>query len=162
MIWASIYISRLNRLIVIQKKAVRTISGSGYNISNAFDNNEFSVGMFLDVAKAFDTVDHKILLAKLENIGIRGQVLSWFESYLTNRQQLVVYKGHLSKLKPVKYGVPQGSILGPLLFLFFINNLPKASNLANFILFADDSNVLFTQSPMTLYFTWLILSYKDS
>src|SRR5688572_3422809 len=69
------------------------------NISNAFGNNEFSIGIFLDVAKAFDTVDHKILLAKLENIGVRGQVLSWFESYLTNRQQLVTFRGRLSKFK---------------------------------------------------------------
>src|SRR5688572_19701195 len=111
------------------------------NISSVIDNNEFSIGIFLDIAKAFDTVDHDILLAKLENIGIRGINLCWFKSYLTNRQQLVVCQGRLSKLRLVKFGVPQGSILGPLLFLLFINDLPNASNLVDFILFADDSNV---------------------
>ena len=111
------------------------------NISSVIDNNKFSVGIFLDIAKAFDTVDHSILLAKLENIGIRGQNLCWFKSYLTNRQQLVVCQGRLSKLRLIKFGVPQGSILGPLLFLLFINDLPNASSLVDFILFADDSNV---------------------
>src|SRR5688572_1146183 len=89
------------------------------NISSVIDNNEFSIGIFLDIAKAFDTVDHDILLAKFENIGIRSINLCWFKSYLTNRQQLVVCQGRLSKLRLVKFGVPQGSILGPLLFLSF-------------------------------------------
>src|ERR1043165_1048042 len=111
------------------------------NISTVIDKNEFAIGIFLDIAKAFDTVDHNILLAKLQNIGIRGINLCWFRNYLTNRQQLVASRGHLSKLRLIKFGVPQGSVLGPLLFLLFINDLPNASPLVDFILFADDSNV---------------------
>ena len=124
------------------------------NISSVIDKNEFSIGIFLDIAKAFDTVDHNILFTKLENIGIRGLVLDWFKDYLTNRKQVVSCQGNLSELMTIKFGVPQGSILGPLLFLLFINDLPNASALANFILFADDSNVFFSdKSYDSLYQT---------
>lgn len=86
-------------------------------ISKAMDDNEYSLGIFLDLAKAFDTVHHKILLAKLEHYGIRGTSLQWFKSYLSDRQQQVSFNGTLSKFLSIKYGVPQGSILGPLLFI---------------------------------------------
>ena len=110
-------------------------------ISEAIENNEFSVGLFLDLSKAFDSVDHKILIKKLENYGIRGLPLSWFKDYLDCRQQQVQCNNKLSKFNIIKFGVPQGSILGPLLFLLFINDLPHVSSILHFELFADDSNV---------------------
>src|SRR5678815_1586497 len=86
-------------------------------ITRAMDNNEYSIGIFLDLAKAFDTVDHKILLAKLEHYGIRGHTLLWLKSYLSNRSQQVLCNGKFSKFQPLEFGVPQGSILGPILFI---------------------------------------------
>ena len=111
------------------------------SISAAIDRNEYSLGVFIDISKAFDTVNHDILLSKLENIGIRGVALDWFQSYLSNRYQQVLCNGSLSTLRLIKHGVPQGSILGPLLFLLFINDLPNASHLLHFLLFADDTNI---------------------
>ena len=117
-------------------------------ISAAIDNNEFSVGIFIDLAKAFDTVDHVILLKKLQHYGIRGVAYHWFSSYLSDRSQQVLCNGILSKSKYVKYGVPQGSNLGPLLFLMYINDLPNTSNILNFIIFADDTNVFHSHKSL--------------
>lgn len=110
------------------------------------DKNEYSLGVFLDLAKAFDTVDHRILLAKMQHYGIRGNALDWFTSYLTDRQQQVLCNGNYSKFLPIKFGVPQGSILGPLLFLIYINDLPNSSKLLHYILFADDTNVFLSNA----------------
>ena len=83
-------------------------------ILQAIDNNEYTIGVFLDLAKAFDTVNHKLLL---EHYVIRGIALEWFTNYLTNRKQIVKYKQKKPESLTIKCGVPQGSILGPLLFL---------------------------------------------
>ena len=93
--------------------------------------------------KAFDTVNRTILLTKLNHYGIRGVVLDWFESYLSQREQFVNVNGHNSLSLPVTCGVPQGSILGPLLFLLYVNDLPNTSSSLTFHLFADDTNIIF-------------------
>lgn len=121
-------------------------------ISAAMENNEYSLGIFLDLAKAFDTVNHKILCTKLEHYGIRGKALEWFISYLHNRYQQVICNGTLSKLRLIEIGVPQGSILGPLLFLLYINDLPNSSSILHYILFADDSNVFISHSSYNVLF----------
>ena len=115
-------------------------------ISTALDQGKTVVGIFLDFSKAFDTVDHKILLLKLEHYGIRGIALQWFTSYLYNRKQYVSYNGAKSKAELVKCGVPQGSILGPLLFLVYINDLCHVTGESFPILFADDSNLFYTSN----------------
>ena len=93
-------------------------------------------------------VNHKILLLKLEHYGVRGTILKWFESYLTDRKQYVFYNGVSSDMKTVTCGVPQGSVLGPLLFLLYINDLPNISTKLNFFLFADDTNIYYESNDL--------------
>ena len=113
-------------------------------INNAVERNETTIGVFLDLSKAFDTIDHNILLHKLEYYGFRGIVLDWFRNYLQNRTQYVSYLGSKSELQNITCGVPQGSILGPLLFILYVNDITHTSNILDFILFADDTTILYS------------------
>jgi hypothetical protein len=113
-------------------------------ISDAIDRKETSVGIFLDLSKAFDTVNHEILFDKLEHYGIRGLPLQWIKSYVTNITQFVQFNEHRSSPSAVCCGVPQGSILGPLFFLLYINDICNVSQLVETILFADDTNIFFS------------------
>ena len=112
-------------------------------IKESIDSGKFGCGIFIDLKKAFDTVNHDILLKKLEHYGIRGSMLKWFESYLKGRKQYVFYNGATSSIQEITCGVPQGSVLGPLLFLLYINDLPNISDKLQFFLFADDTNIYY-------------------
>ena len=105
------------------------------------DARKFVVAGFLDLAKAFDCVNHDILLDKLARYGVVNNAYAWFESYLCGRQQAVKFDGCLSAWGPVRIGVPQGSILGPLLFSIFVNDLPSVVNHAQINMFADDTEL---------------------
>ena len=110
-------------------------------ITDASDRRKNTIGIFIDLKKAFDTIDHSLLLQKLELYGIRGQANNWIKSYLEHRQQFVKFDDTNSEYLEVLCGVPQGSILGPKLFIMYINDICNVSKLFKFILFADDTNL---------------------
>ena len=93
----------------------------------SFDESKFTLGIFIDLSKVFDTVDYKILTKKLELNGIKDCNLRWFESYLSKRKKFIKYGGKQTNIETITCGVPQGSILGPLLFLIFVNDLHKVT-----------------------------------
>ena len=111
------------------------------DIRNNLDNKIFACGVFVDLEKAFDTVNHKILLSKLSHYGIRGVANNWFSSDLYDRQQQVTLNGAYSPFLDINCGVPQGSILGPLLFLIYINDMHVSIKNSVVHHFADDTNL---------------------
>ena len=114
-------------------------------ISSAFDRREYAIGVFLDLSKAFDTVNHAILFDKLEHYGIRGLALEWVKRYFSERAQFVEFNNVRSSPQGISCGVPQGSILGPLFFILYVNDLNNAS-LLDVILFADDTNLFISHN----------------
>ena len=121
-------------------------------ITNAMERKELTLGIFLDLSKAFDTINHDILLTKLSHYGIRDLPLNWFKSYLSNRKQFLELGGKLSSSQYIRHGVPQGSILGSLLFLIYINDLPNSLTHANAIMYADDTNIFIQHKNATKAF----------
>lgn len=119
------------------------------DIVSHIERGSFSVAIYMDIKKAFDTVDHTILLEKLEKCGIRGPTLGWFSTYLRNRCQVVRIGDGLSCSQMVTSGVPQGSTLGPLLFLIYVNDLLKLKVKGRIFSFADDTSILFSAKTKT-------------
>ena len=115
-----------------------------YNI----DSGNVNSVVFLDLKKAFDTVDHEVLLSKLHAYGFRGAADNWFESYISDRNQQCSVNGHLSNSRSLICGIPQGTILGPLLFLVYINDLPNCLAHAEPRMYADDTHLTFASNNM--------------
>ena len=118
------------------------------SITSALDYLEFSICILIDFRKAFDTVEHSFLLNKLHHYGIRGTALQWLNSYLTNKYQYVNYNNTISNMKQILCGVPQGSILGPSLFLLYINDISSLSNVFSSVLFSDDTTLFYSSSTL--------------
>ena len=111
-------------------------------ILQAFKENDHTIGIFIDLSKAFDTVNHHLLLQKLELYGIKYNNLKLFQSYLSNRKQFIKFNNKNTNLEIIRCGIPQGSILGPLLFLIFVNDLQKSTKFLDPIMFSDDTNLI--------------------
>ena len=118
-------------------------------ITTSLDKGQHAVGVFLDLKKAFDTVNFNILFDKLSHIGIRGNSLELLKSYLNNRKQTVAISSVKSSFKEILCGVPQGSILGPLLFLIYINDLPNVLRFSFPVMYADDTNIFYSGKNLT-------------
>ena len=117
-------------------------------IQRNMDNKLFTCGVFLDFKKAFDSVDYSILLSKLSHYGIRGPVNDWFSSYLSGRVETTQIDNQISSKRNMLTGVPQDSVLGPLLFLIYINDIYNSSEKLSFYLFADDTNLLYANKDL--------------
>ena len=126
------------------KSTEQAVTSIVSDLEQAKENKKSSYCIFLDFAKAFDTVNHDILLAKLDHYGVSGIAQNLFKSYLTNRTQQTEINGVLSDSGVIKHGVPQGSVLGPLLFLLYINDISESSKILKFFLFADDTTVFYS------------------
>ena len=105
------------------------------------DSNNVPVNIYIDLSKAFDTLNHSILLSKLEYYGITGRSYDLLKNYLSDRSQYVEFNGHISNTLPISTGVPQGSVLGPLLFLIYTNDLPLVSHIFDMLMYADDTTL---------------------
>ena len=137
-------------IVSTHQSGFRSLHSTVTALHEATDNWAFNIDrgnvnavVFLDLKKAFETVDHDILQSKMNLYGVQGIALDWFRSYLTNRTQRCLVNGSLSRICSLKYGVPQGTILGPLLFLIYINNLPNFLNSCQSRMYADDTHITY-------------------
>ena len=121
------------------------------NITRAFEEKQATIGIFLDLSKAFDIIEHKILMSKLQHYGVRGLLLQLLSGYLSNRSQKVLFNGKILKSLYLSCKVPQGSILGPL-FLIYVNDFPKCLTTGKPLMFADDTNVFFSKKTFKKLF----------
>ena len=131
------------------------------SVGKAVDEGMLTVGVFMDLSKAFDTIDHNVLLYKLNHYGFRGVCNKWFQNYLSNRKQYVSYNSAISSLTNVSCGVPQGSILGPLLFIIYMNDICQTSKLLSTILFADDTTVFYSHQNLSVLCSTLNRELKE-
>ena len=122
-------------------------------ITKAFEEDKYVVGIFLDLKKAFDTVDHNILCEKLYKYGVTGKAYTILKSYLTTRKQTVSIRGAYAEFRSVDVGVPQGSILGPLLFIIYINDLANVKARCEFFIYADDTAIFLNIMILMCYKT---------
>ena len=128
-------------------------------VNNSFER--YTLGICIDLSKPFDTIDHKILISKLKNYGVRGNHLKWFKSYLNNRKQFIAYNNKYTSFETITCGVPQGSILRPLLFLIYVNDLNQVSNILDPIMFADDTNFFHSHHQIKFLFETVTCELKN-
>ena len=135
---------KINEILYKKNSTEHAIRQLIDQINNCFEKNHFTLGIFIDLKKPFDTVDHAILIKKIKHYGIKGNNLRWFESYLENRKQYITYETtKFTTFENMTWCVPKGSILGLLLFLLYISDLPNVSNILDPIMFADDTNLFY-------------------
>jgi len=135
------------------RKSASTSDAISEFLDSVYDSlsaRKFLVSIFLDFSKAFDTVNHSVLLRKLSHLGIRGVASAWFKSFLCNRLQYVCISSHKSRLSDVRIGVPQGSILGPVLFLLYIDDMCNSSRMLKYVHFADDTTAFHSGSNLKM------------
>jgi len=128
---------------------INAVSKFTYDTILALELSNYNLSVLLDLSMAFDTINHNLLCKKVCPYGIRGVAMEWFGSYLTERKQYVYYKCIDSKLFPITCGVPQGSVLGPLLFILYSNDLPGSLRYTTYILFADDTTIYVSGKHIT-------------
>ena len=139
------YLENNNYLVECQgffrknRSTTSTIVSFTDKVLKAMDEATITLATFIDLKKAFDTINHTVLIKKLEHLGIKGMVLEWCRNYLLNRKQSTVANGVVSEARNVVCGVPQGSVLGPLFFLIYVNDLLPHLNEVNVNLYADDT-----------------------